>query len=588
MKSKKYWIERTAALEEALQDAAADITEDIIRSYERAIEEINIDIHNTFKAYVAMGIPEKEATRLLNAAENDKLYKELQELYASTEDFTVREDILNRINAQAYGARISRLEGVKSKAYIRLRQVANLAEKKQKQLYTKTLQSSYYTNIYNIAKGLKCGIDFTVLPEKAINKVLHEPWHGKNYSERIWIHNDRFISAVQDAITTGIISGQSVNRVASTLTEYVKDTAPDGVITSTTTLVRTETSHFMNQGQLEAYKDIGITRYRFVAALSDRTCDTCGDLDSKVFDIEDAVEGKNYPPIHPNCRCTTVMADAISSTRAAEDPLTGKTYKVDGNMTFNEWKDSLTDEQLEAMNSHVREMRNSSADKKQYEKYKAVLGEDNMPKTLEKFTELKYNDNDKWTELKYKYRAVNRYEIEGKVPIDKIMQLDNAAYYTKQKGFDYSNLHGKDRKDVKNLQRAGNAASMELDGITYFSHSRVSKKGTLEYNAYKGKYPIVGIKGNRKYSVLDLGDSIPRQHDTEAKFFEFVADHKKPSDKFTITILSEKHMCDSCRYVMQQFKSEFPNATVNIISGKRGYNGSAEGLKTWTHRKKVK
>ena len=207
------------------------------------------------------------------------------------------------------------------------------------------MQSSYYTNIYNIAKGLNCGIDFTVLPEKAIDKVLHEPWHGHNYSERIWIHNDRFIGAVQDAITTGIISGQSVNRVASSLTEYVKDSAPDGVVTSTTTLVRSETSHFMNQGQLEAYKEIGITKYRFVAALSKNTCGTCGDLDGKVFDIEDAVEGKNYPPIHPNCRCTTVMADVISSTRAAKDPLTGKTYKVDGNKTFNEWKDSLTDEQ---------------------------------------------------------------------------------------------------------------------------------------------------------------------------------------------------------------------------------------------------
>ncbi|MBQ2942608.1 MAG: hypothetical protein IJD97_10280 [Clostridia bacterium] len=37
-------------------------------------------------------------------------------------------------------------------------------------------------------------------------------------------------------------------------------------------------------------------------------------------------------------------------------------------------------------------------------------------------------------------------------------------------------------------------------------------------------------------------------------------------------ILSEKHICKSCLYVVQQFKEMFPNAIVNIVSGRRGYN----------------
>lgn len=176
-------------------------------------------------------------------------------------------------------------------------------------------------------------------------------------------------------------------------------------------------------------KDIGITRYRFVAALSERTCVTCGDLDGKVFEVEDAVEGKNYPPIHPNCRCATVMADAISSTRAAKDPLTGKSYKVNGNMTFNKWKDSLTDEQRKAMELHVRQMRNSSADKKQYEKYKAIIGTDSMPKTLEKFTELKYNNGDKRDELKSQYRHTKYGFTSGALNADSKEALQHAVQY---------------------------------------------------------------------------------------------------------------------------------------------------------------
>ncbi len=398
MRSKAYWVRRTAALEAVLQAAGNAVSDDIIQAYEQAIENINADIHQTFKAYVATEIPEGEAEKLLNAAENDKLYQELLQLYEETNDPQTKAEILNRINAQAYGARISRLEGVKARVYIQLRRVANYAEKAQKTLYTNTLQSSYYTNIYNIAEGLNCGIDFTLLPQRAIDKVLREPWHGKNYSERIWIHNDRFIETVQDTITTGIISGHSVNRMAESLTEYVKE--GKDIRSSTDALVRTETSHFMNQGQKSAYEEIGIKKYRYVAALSERTCERCAALDGETFEVDKAVEGENYPPLHPNCRCVTIMADAIPSTRIARDPETGKNYKVDGNMTFEEWKNSLTDEQRKAMELHVRQMKNKSADKKQYEKYISVIGKENMPKTFDAFQNLKYNDIKQWGLLK--------------------------------------------------------------------------------------------------------------------------------------------------------------------------------------------
>ena len=390
MRSKAYWTARAAALEEELQNGAEKLSEETIAEYEQAIEAINADIRDTFAAYAAMDIPEGEAVKLLNAAESDKTYAELMQLFEETTDTERRAEILARVNAQAYGARISRLEGVKSRILTEMTRVATTAVAAHKLFYTRTLQKSYYTNIYNIAKGLNCGIDFSLLPTRAINAALREPWNGANYSDRIWNHNDRFTEAVQNTVTTGIMAGHSVNRMAAQLEEYVRSEGADGVLYSTTRLVRTETAHFMNTGQKAAYDEIGIKKYRFVAALSERTCETCGGLDGKVFDVADAREGENYPPIHPNCRCTTVMADAISKTRIARDPATGKNYKVDGDMTFEEWKASLTPEQKAAMETHVKEVRNKSADKKQYERYTKVLG-DKAPKTFDKFVEIKYN-----------------------------------------------------------------------------------------------------------------------------------------------------------------------------------------------------
>lgn len=349
MKSKAYWVKRAVEVETYLQSQADSIKDGVIKAYERAIKNVNNDIEKTFKAYISTDIPEKEARRLMSIADSDKQYEELLELYDETDDKTVKKEILNRINAQSYGARISRLEGLKRNVYIYFRHVANEAIKEQKKLYDSAVKTAYYTNIFDTAKGLNCGIDFSLVPQRAVNMVLSEPWHGHNYSERIWIHNDRFIQAVGQTIEDGIISGHSVSRMTDKLIDYVKDTAPGGIRTSAETLVRSETAHFMNQGQRMAYEEIGIKQYRFVAALSELTCDTCGNLDGSVFDTDKAVEGENFPPIHPRCRCVTVMADVNLSSRIARDPLTGENYKVDGNMTFNEWKSGLTDEQRNAL-----------------------------------------------------------------------------------------------------------------------------------------------------------------------------------------------------------------------------------------------
>lgn len=349
MKSKAYWVKRAVEVETYLQSQADSVKDGVIKAYERAIKNVNNDIEKTFKAYISTDIPEKEARRLMSIADSDKQYEELLELYDETDDKTVKKEILNRINAQAYGARISRLEGLKRNVYIYFRHVANEAIKEQKKLYDSAVKTAYYTNIFDTAKGLNCGIDFSLVPQRAVNMVLREPWHGHNYSERIWIHNDRFIQAVGQTIEDGIISGHSVSRMTDKLIDYVKDTAPGGIRTSAETLVRSETAHFMNQGQRMAYEEIGIKQYRFVAALSELTCDRCGSLDGSVFDTDKAVEGENFPPIHPRCRCVTIMADVNLTSRIARDPLTGENYKVDGSMTFTEWKDSLSDEQKAAM-----------------------------------------------------------------------------------------------------------------------------------------------------------------------------------------------------------------------------------------------
>lgn len=409
-RSNAYWAKRAVALEAEIQNNATAAAEEIKRIYKRAIKNINADIQAVFNEYARFNaIDEEVARELIDNAERDLQYKELKELLEEVkDDEELAAEVRQRINAQAYGARINRLEAVKTRIYVAIKKAGAAEAAKHKAVHDATIKRAYYTTITDTAKGIDCGIDFSLLNKRAIDKMQNKKWLGSNYSARIWNNNDSFINSLQRTIEDGITSGHSIERMARQLEEYVKDTG--GSINYTTErLVRTETAHFMAEGQAAAYEEIGAESYRVVAALSERTCEVCGRLDGSEFRMSDRAPGINYPPIHPNCRCTTIAGGNLPKKRIARDPIDNSTYKVDGSVTHEQWKNGLTSEQKEAIEQNVKQRRKAAADRKQYERYKNVLGAENIPKTLDKFIDVKYNDGDKYAELKGWYRANNRY-----------------------------------------------------------------------------------------------------------------------------------------------------------------------------------
>ncbi len=357
-RSAKYWTERASELEAEVQSDAAAVQKRIIDTYKRAIRNIQDDIEDVFSSFLKLEeLDPAEGRALISAAQAKEQYEELKALLDEVTDEAERRSIRRRINAQAYGARMSRLEALKERVYNELTAAAAAAEKEGTEFFGTVYQKSYYSTIYNTAKGLDAGVDFAVLNKRAINAAAAEKWSGLNYSDRVWKNNKQFVSAVQRVITDGIAAGHSPYRMAEQLGSYARAEDGKSIQYVTERLTRTEAAHFLTAGQLEAYKDIGAKEYRYMAALSERTCEVCGSLDGSVFRTSDAVPGKNYPPIHPRCRCTTIIGDFIPNSRRAQDPLTGKGYKVDGSVTFEEWRDGLSPEQREAMETHVAEIK---------------------------------------------------------------------------------------------------------------------------------------------------------------------------------------------------------------------------------------
>lgn len=365
-RSAKYWTERASELEKEVQVKTSEIQKGIIDTYRRAIQNIQNDIENVFSAFLKLEeLDPADGRALITAEQAEEQYEELKALLDEVTYEEERRSIRRKINAQAYGARMSRLEALKERVYNELTAATAAAEKEGTAFFKSLYQKSYYSTIYNTAKGLDAEVSFSVLNKRAVNASVKEKWSGLNYSDRVWKNNKQFVSAVQKIITDGIAAGYSPYRMAEHLRSYARAKDGKSVQYVTERLTRSEAAHFLTAGQLEAYKDIGAKEYRYMAALSKRTCDICKGLDGSVFRTADAVTGGNYPPIHPNCRCTTIIADFLPEKRWAQNTLTGKGYKVDGSVTFDQWRESLDKEQRDAMDVYVTEMRDRSRKKEQ-------------------------------------------------------------------------------------------------------------------------------------------------------------------------------------------------------------------------------
>lgn len=153
-------------------------------------------------------------------------------------------------------------------------------------------------------------------------------------------------------ITTGILQGESIGKIANRLQEKI----PDMNRVSAVRAARTAMTSAQNAGRMDSYvaaQKMGIKlRREWVATLDNRTRHTHAILDGQKADIDKTfeVEGQEImfpgdPHAHPslvyNCRCTLIAAvegaDMSDAQRRARNPETGRNELI-SNMSYKEWE----------------------------------------------------------------------------------------------------------------------------------------------------------------------------------------------------------------------------------------------------------
>lgn len=155
--------------------------------------------------------------------------------------------------------------------------------------------------LMNILWGLTPELTETVretLEEYASDEIISAKWNnGTNYVESVAMIPKRIYVAILKLIGDSDLEGKELAdeavRVFVTMLQN-----------SLASIVETETTRVTAMEELVEAKEEGKTRYEYETAGDEHVCGICQTLEGETFDIESAMPGVNFPPMHPNCRCS--------------------------------------------------------------------------------------------------------------------------------------------------------------------------------------------------------------------------------------------------------------------------------------------
>ncbi len=339
MKNSDYWANRMRILEESLLDTGYDYVRNLERQYDTAIRDVESQISAWYQRFAGEnGITLAEARRLLTTRELDEFRWTVEEYIKYGQENAVSQAWLQQLENASARVHVSRLDSIK----LQLQQQAEALHGAQSEALNSSLgelyERGYYHTAFELQKGVGVGWSLHGLTDTQIRKVLSRPWtlDGQTFSDRIWANKQSLVNTVNTQLTQMIMRGTAPDKAVKAISDRFGVSKRQAG-----RLVMTESAAFANEARKDCFKDLGVDQYIIVETLDGETCPLCGQLDGKVYKMSEYETGVTAPPFHPWCRGTTApyFPDMEGLGERFARGADGKTYKVPGNMTYEEWYD---------------------------------------------------------------------------------------------------------------------------------------------------------------------------------------------------------------------------------------------------------
>lgn len=345
---------------------------------------------------------EKEKAKLLEAAElPEEIVKNIEE------NIKLIEESLKLKSTNGY---ITHLELMNERINSLALSVANENQINMYGFLSSQYKDNYFRGVFRVQQGIGFGKDFISPNPKVVQGIIMKKFAGSSFSKRIWKDANKLATTLKDTLTNGLIRGESIDQMTKRLLTRI-----DASKSHARTLIRTESARIYEEATKESYKECGIEKYIYLATLDRKTSLICQELDMKSFPLDKAKAGENYPPMHPNCRSTT-MADTKPLKRLARGS-DGKNYTVDGNLSYKEWYEGLSSDEQGRMKLENRKDANRKRDKEELNEIRNIIGKHDTP-SLAKYQEMKYNKIEEYRMLNGYARGINKGDISALVGFD--------------------------------------------------------------------------------------------------------------------------------------------------------------------------
>ncbi|MGE8207833.1 minor capsid protein [Heyndrickxia sp. NPDC080065] len=369
--SKKYWESRSvqremesqliaskylAKMDESLREAQQDILKQIESFYSRYAVENQVSISDARKYLTAKELRDFKNIDL-------KRFREMS-LSGNPEYYRI-------LNAVSYRARISRLEALNMQIEMRMIELFGGTNGLQEYTYTgltDVYKNTYYRTMFDLHKvGAFVG-EIAATSNNTMKEILSYNWSGKEFSKRIWGHQESTQQAIRRELERSFASGRSIQKTTKAIMDVT-----DMARSRAQALVRTEANFFHNAAAQKSYLDAGIDRYEILATLDNRTSKICREQDGKIYKEKDYKPGETAPPFHVRCRSTTIPYFDESQYMEGE-----KRQSVDGpidSMSYEEWYEKFVKEDPERVAAE-KMIQNRFTDMNQHKKYKEIMGKE--------------------------------------------------------------------------------------------------------------------------------------------------------------------------------------------------------------------
>lgn len=358
MDSVEYWSSRAEQRVLMGEKTASELLSSMKVLYKNSLNEINKEIEAFYGRYATEnGLSLSDVHKRLDPSQLRTAREHLKEYYDKVESLRVNgkvdpsmlkkyKDELRLLSARSY---MSRLEELKSS----LRDITFNLGAKESEAYYQTLSKIYKDGYFHTTFDIEQYFGFTggeiSLNYKILDSALRERWLGMNYSDRIWSNKGKLTDELNTTFLQGVAQGKHPREIARVMAKNYGT-----AYYNCERLCRTESANIAEMATARSYADNGVDKYKFLATLDNRTSDICKSLDGEVYDLKNKEVGVNYPPMHPNCRSTTIPyfpVDDIDLKYGIGERVArnndGKLYYVPSDMTYKQWEQTFVNPNLQ-------------------------------------------------------------------------------------------------------------------------------------------------------------------------------------------------------------------------------------------------